>query len=100
MGWGWLCYAKTGRLVATFSTVSRFLLPFRAESGTAAKLSFCNGPFFVISIDNDLITEKQLVSREGVTEQLKAQDQMLWVQRMNNNRIRAMEVVNNDLIYA
>ena len=56
--------------------------------------------FFVISIDNDLITEKQLVSREGVTEQLKAQDQMLWVQRMNNNRIRAMEVVNNDLIYA
>ncbi|MBR0355527.1 MAG: TnpV protein [Oscillospiraceae bacterium] len=56
--------------------------------------------FFVISIDNDLITEKQLVSREGVTELLKAQDQMQWVQRMNNNRIRAMEVVNNDLIYA
>ena len=55
---------------------------------------------FVISIDNDLITEKQLVSREGVTEQLKAQDQMLWVQRMNNIRNRAMEVVNNDLIYA
>ena len=56
--------------------------------------------FFVISIDNDLITEKQLVSREGVTEQLKAQDQILWVQRMNNIRNRAMEVVNNDLIYA
>ena len=34
--------------------------------------------FFVISIDNDLITEKQLVSREGVTELLKAQNQMLW----------------------
>ena len=34
------------------------------------------------------------------TEQLKAQDQMLWVQRMNNIRDRAMEVVNNDLIYA
>ena len=34
--------------------------------------------FFVISIDNDLITEKQLVSREGVTELLKAQDQMQW----------------------
>ena len=56
--------------------------------------------FFVISIDNDLITEKQQVSREGVTELLKALDQMKWVQRMNNNRIRAMEVVNNDLIYA
>ena len=43
---------------------------------------------------------KQLTAREGVTEQLKAQNQMLWVQRMNNIRNRAMEVVNNDLIYA
>ena len=43
---------------------------------------------------------KQLAAREGVTEQLKAQDQMLWVQRMNSIRDRAMEVVNNNLIYA
>ena len=43
---------------------------------------------------------KQMAAREGVAEQLKAQDQMLWVQRMNNIRDRAMEVVNNDLIYA
>ena len=43
---------------------------------------------------------KKMAAREGVTEQLKAQDQMLWVQRMNNIRNRAMEVVNNDLIYA
>ena len=43
---------------------------------------------------------KQLAAREGVTEQLKAQNQMLWEQRMNNIRNRAMEVVNNDLIYA
>ena len=43
---------------------------------------------------------KQMSAREGVTEQLKAQDQMMWVQRMNNIRDRAMEVVNNDLIYA
>ena len=42
----------------------------------------------------------QLAEREGVTEQLKAQDQMLWVQRMNNIRDRAMEIVNHDLIYA
>ena len=38
---------------------------------------------------------KQLAAREGVTEQLKAQDQMLWIQRMNNIRDRAMEVVNS-----
>lgn len=43
---------------------------------------------------------KQLSAREGVTEQLKAQNQMLWVQRMNNIRDRAIEIVNEDLIYA
>ena len=43
---------------------------------------------------------KQMTVREGVTERLKAQNQMLWIQRMNNIRNRAMEVVNNDLIYA
>ena len=41
----------------------------------------------------------QLAEREGVTEQLKAQDQMLWVQRMNNIRDMATEIVNHDLIY-
>lgn len=43
---------------------------------------------------------EQMAFREGVTEQLKAQVQMLWVQRMNNIRNRAMEVMNNELIYA
>ena len=42
---------------------------------------------------------KQMADREDVTEQLKVQDQMLWVQRMNSIRDRATEVVNNDLIY-
>ena len=42
----------------------------------------------------------QMAEREGVTEQLKAQDQMLWIQRMNNIRERAMEYINHDLIYA
>ena len=41
----------------------------------------------------------QMAAREGVTEQLKAQDQMLWVQRMNSVRIRATEIVNHELIY-
>ena len=43
---------------------------------------------------------KQMTVREGVTEQFKVQNQMLWVQRMNNIRNRAIEVVNNNLIYA
>ena len=47
-----------------------------------------------------LLLTKQMAEREEVTERLKAQDQMLWVQRMNNIRDRAMEIVNHDLIYA
>ena len=43
---------------------------------------------------------KQLAEKEGVTETLKAETQMLWVQKMNNIRNTAMEIVSNDLIYA
>ena len=42
---------------------------------------------------------KQMAEREGVTEQLKADNQMEWVARMNNIRQRATEVVRKDLIY-
>lgn len=42
----------------------------------------------------------QLSVTEGVTEKLKAEDPMLWVQRMNNIRNSAMEIVNAELIYA
>ena len=47
-----------------------------------------------------LLLTQQMAEREGVTEQLKEQDQMLRVQRMNNTRDRAMEIVNHDMIYA
>ncbi|MBQ7491346.1 MAG: TnpV protein [Clostridia bacterium] len=47
-----------------------------------------------------LLLTKQMAECEGATEQLKAQDQMLWVQRMNSIRDRAMESVNHELIYA
>ena len=40
----------------------------------------------------------QMSEREGVTEQLKAEDQMTWVQRMNSIRHRAEEIVQKDLI--
>lgn len=42
---------------------------------------------------------EQMAECEGVTEQLKATDQILWVGAMNNIRSRVTEVVNNDLIY-
>ena len=40
---------------------------------------------------------KQMAEREGVTEKLKAKNQMEWVQKMNNIRSRATEIINNDL---
>ena len=42
---------------------------------------------------------KEYAEKEGVTEQLKATDQMAWVRRMNNIRNRATEIVNNEVIY-
>ena len=42
---------------------------------------------------------EQMAEREGVTEQLKADDQMAWVRAMNNIRNRATEIVNAELIY-
>ena len=43
---------------------------------------------------------EQIANREGVTEQLKAENQIEWVDRMNNIRSRAMEIVNAELIYS
>lgn len=42
---------------------------------------------------------EQMAEREGVTEQLKADNQMEWVGCMNNIRSRAIEIVNIDFIY-
>ena len=42
---------------------------------------------------------KQMAEAEGVTEQLKADNQMEWVGGINNIRNRAMEIVNSELIY-
>ena len=42
---------------------------------------------------------KELAEKENVTEELKVTDQMLWVQKMNNIRNRATEIVNAELIY-
>lgn len=42
---------------------------------------------------------KELAEEEGVTEKLKAENQMLWVQKINNIRNRATEIVNAELIY-
>lgn len=42
----------------------------------------------------------QIAEREGVTEQLKLENQLEWVRRMNNICNRAIEIVNQDIIYS
>ena len=43
---------------------------------------------------------QQMAEREGVNEELKAANQMEWVQRMNSIRNQAEEIVQNNLIFA
>ena len=43
---------------------------------------------------------RQMAEREGVTEQLKAAEQMEWVRRMNSTRSRVEEIVLHELVYA
>ena len=72
--------------------------PLYVELLTSGKLSAYLAGINEQATEQLLLLTKQMAEREGVTEQLKAQDQILWVQRMNNIRDRAMEVVNYNLI--
>ena len=67
---------------------------------------FCSGKLnvYLTQIDRDAqemfdLLVRQIAEQEGVTEQRKAENQMEWVRRMNVIRNRAIEIVNNELIY-
>lgn len=46
-----------------------------------------------------ILLVKELAENENVTEQLKAENQMLWMHQMNNIHNHVMEIINTDLIY-
>ena len=59
---------------------------------------------YLAQIDRDAqemfdLLVRQLAEQESITEQLKAEDQMEWVQCMNSIQNRATEIVNHELIY-
>ena len=59
---------------------------------------------YLAQIDRDAqemfdLLVRQIAEQGGVTEQLKARDQMAWVQKMNSIQTRATEIVNHELIY-
>ena len=66
---------------------------------TSGKLNSYLAEINVQAEDMFLRLVNQIAEREGVIEQLKAENQMAWVGRMNNIRSRAAEIVNNNLIY-
>ena len=66
--------------------LSRKLYSYLADTDTQAR----NKPHLLVT---------QLVEKEGINEQLKAQDQMAWVGAMNNIRNRAEEIILQELIY-
>ena len=51
---------------------------------------------------NDMFFQlvKEVAEKENITEELKSNDQMLWVQKMNYIRNRVTEIVNKEIIYA
>ena len=73
--------------------------PLYMELMTSGRLNTYLADINEKATEQMLLLVKQMAEREGVTEELKAQDQMLWVQRMNNIRDRATELVNHELIY-
>ena len=50
-------------------------------------------------VDRMDLLSRQMADREGVTEALKAADQIEWVRRMNSIQSRAEEIVLNELVY-
>ena len=67
-------------------------------------LTSCELTAYLANIDEEATERfdrlvKQLAEKEGLTEKLKANNQMLWVAKMNNIRSRAMEIVNTELIF-
>ncbi|MDY6073021.1 MAG: TnpV protein [Eubacteriales bacterium] len=68
-------------------------------------LTSCKLKSYLVNIDKqaeDMFSRlvKELAEKENVTEKFKAENQMLWVKRMNSIRSRVTEIVNAELIYA
>ena len=67
-------------------------------------LTSCRLTVYLAEIDeeaNEMFDRlvKQFAKQEGVTEKLKAENQMLWVRKMNSIRNQVTEIVNNEIIY-
>ena len=67
-------------------------------------LTSCELTSYLANIDEEATNMydrlvKQFIKQEGVTEQLKADNQMLWVKKINNINNRVTEIVNHEIIF-
>ena len=77
---------KTNRILFSQLTISGKMNDYLAEIDKQAEEMFS-------------LLVKQLAERDGISEVLKAADQMEWVRQMNGIRNRAAEIVNKELIF-
>lgn len=80
--------------------IKQYKKSFYLELKSTAKLNA-----YLVDIDaeaKELFSRmvKQLAEKEGITEELKVSNQMLWIQRMNNIRERTTELLNHQIIFA
>ena len=79
--------------------IQEFRKPLYIELLTSGRLSTYLSEIDEKAEDMFFRLVKGLANKDGITAKLKAEDQILWVQRMNSARETATEAVNNDLIY-
>ena len=75
---------------------------FYNSAVSKAFVEAANNDYAILQQQNALLVEelkKEYAEKEGITEQLKATNQMKWVQKMNNIRERVMEMVNSEILF-
>ena len=66
---------------------------------TAGKLTEHLHEIDTAAVDRQELIFRQMAEAQGVTERLKAENQLLWVQRMNNIRACADEIIYSEIVY-
>jgi DNA helicase IV len=102
--WICICRRKDVRLEDTDKLHRDYIKEHKSVQYTNQTLS-CKLCSYLADVDEQAeerlkIIMKQMTKMEGVTEQLKADNQVLWIRKMNNIRHRAEEIVLKEIVYS
>lgn len=98
---------QIGQFSNELSNIFRLLAYFCTFQGAfLVSVLICNWQLYAYLLDIDIkakekydLLMKQFSERQNITDQLKAENQMLWVQMMNNIANQARKIVNSKIIY-